>query len=238
MRKAILLFTLLIIATFFYAATIPRERHRVKKIINYLTRDTTEYFYNPDGHVAKIHSSKGNNVTYEYSKGTILKRYNDVMRGLTFVDTMTLNKDGLVDRLSSNNPGTRQETRKFNSDRFLVEAKLYDKNGNISATSGCEYQNGNQVSFVIKESSRKLMNSIIYQYYTDKINTIGNENLGSDFTGVGSKNPVKASTSHLDGSPPVALYYNYHYDEKERISTRVMFNKSGKLLDSIAYIYY
>ncbi len=243
MKKTILIAAIAILSMAFQTnAPIPREKHRVKMVIHYLYKDTSEYFYNTDGHISRIRNAKGYNVSYEYFPGKILRKYADALRGLNFTDTMTLNKKGLIEKLTSNNPSTIEQRRDYNSDKNMTQNKYYDKEGNETTYSACEYLGGNEVSnTMIDLGNNKTQMTLTSQYYTDKANTIGNENLGSDFTGSGSKNPIQSSTSRVAGFPTVIYHFNYHYDSKGRISIKATYDKDGKLdklTDSTCYIYY
>jgi len=64
-----------------------------------------------------------------------------------------------------------------------------------------------------------------FQYFNDKINTIGNENLGRSFLGKTNKNPIKKAVySSLSGSGFIetrTINYTYEYDNKGRITKHV-----------------
>jgi len=64
-----------------------------------------------------------------------------------------------------------------------------------------------------------------FQYFNDKINTIGNENLGRSFLGKMNKNPIKKVTYSFSyyGSFRVTgiINYTYEYDIKGRITKQI-----------------
>jgi hypothetical protein len=77
------------------------------------------------------------------------------------------------------------------------------------------------------------------QYYTDHLNTIGSENLGSDFVGASPRNPVKYSQMQMIGTKSTNWRYNYHYDDKGRIVIMAVYDlNTKKLADSNYYTYY
>ena len=243
MKKTILIAAIAILSMAIQTnAPIPREKHRVKMVIHYLYKDTSEYFYNTDGHISRIRNAKGYNVSYEYLPGKILRKYTDALRGLYFTDTMILNKKGLVEKLTSNNPSTIEQRRDYNSDKNMILNKYFSEDGNETTFSAYQYLDGNEVSNTMTDwGNNKAGLAITSKYYTDKPNTIGNENLGSDFTGASSKNPIQSSTSRLVDLPPVIYHFNYHYDAKGRINIKATYssdNKRDKLTDSTYYIYY
>lgn len=63
-----------------------------------------------------------------------------------------------------------------------------------------------------------------YQFYTDKMNTIEDENLGVSFNGKQNKNPVKQETFtySLNGQTITeTTSYTYEYDTKDRITKQI-----------------
>jgi YD repeat-containing protein len=237
MKKILLLSTIVLIATAFQT-DIDRKRHRIKSATYYPDGRTIEYFYNPDGQIARVHDSKGNNTSYEYLKGKILRKYYDVVKGLSFVDILSLNENRLVISITSNNPASITEKRDFNQGHYLVQTTLYDKMDRISGVLTYEYQNGNLISSIATDTSGSKIATNTYQYYTDQTNTIGDDNIGEGFVGSSSKNPLKSEMSQLVNLPPVYYYYSYYYDEKGRIKIKVGYKDSGEMTDSISYTYY
>lgn len=249
MKNTILL---IIIATVCYSfqtsITASKPKIRVKTSTNLQYNQTSEYFYNADGHIMRIKMSKAKNFVYEYDADNIAYEYlsNKILRryGLSFVDTMILNQNGLVEKLTSNNPSIMKQEREFNGKKNMIKntSTSYDKDSAIHYYNIYEYQNGNDVSNISTDEAGSIHSTITSTYYTDKVNTIGNENLGSDFSGADSKNPVKSMNWRPPsdaGVAPMTTNFNYHYDEKGRIVIKASYNaKSGKLLDSIAYTYY
>lgn len=77
----------------------------------------------------------------------------------------------------------------------------------------------------LKSANLTYTNKTDFQYFNDKINTIGNENLGRSFLGKTNKNPIKkAIYSRLSGSDFIEtgiINYTYEYDSKARITKQV-----------------
>ena len=103
-----------------------------------------------------------------------------------------------------------------------------------------EYVKGNQVENTFYDENNKRFNTTLYTYYTDKENTIGYENMGMPFMGSNSKNPIRESKNFNASNPSDTLRnkYNYHFDEKGRISIKATYDKSGRIADSTHYSYY
>jgi len=220
---------------------MPREKYRIKMAVHYPNVETWKYFYNPDGRAARVEDSKGNNTTYEYYPDLVLRKYNDVIKERSFVDTMRLNRQGLVSSITSNNVASIMEKRDFDADKDMSTTTLYNKKGSMTGTIIYTYQNGNLVSSsaTATDTSAGNTESNTYQYYTDRPNTIGDDNIGEGFVGRSSKNPVKSSSSQLLHLAPVYYNYNYQYDPQGRISAKATYKtSSGQLVDSAVYTYY
>jgi YD repeat-containing protein len=237
MKNILILSAIVIIATAFHTQ-ISRESYRIKSAAHYPDAETFEYVYNSEGHITSVKSTKGNNASYEYFNDKILRRYYDVTKGLSFVDTLALNRNGLVVSITSNNPTTITEKRDFNQDNYLSQTTLYDKMGKMSGALVYEYQNGNLASYTMTDASGNKMSTNTYSYYTDRDNTTGDDNIGEGFVGSIAKNPVKSAMCQLLNLAPVYYKYNYHYDNNGRIKIMVGHKNSGELTDSIVYTYY
>ena len=240
MKKALFLSAIvLIIMAFETGKNSPREKHRIKMAIDHLDNDTLRYFYNSDGYVSGIQDSKGYNVSYEYLNNIILRKYFDVVKAKSFVDTLMLNSDGLVEGFSSNNIVIITEKREFNSDRYMTRTKLYNKHGDMSGTAVYIYENGNLSSdtTIVNSGGEIEINS--YQYDMNHINTIGDDNTGEGFIGADSKNPLKSSMTKLMNLEPTYYTYLYQYDKEGRIIAEAVYDtKTGKVTDSLSYSYY
>ena len=245
MRKTLFLVVIALVSTAFYAsAPISREKHRVRMIIRYGNKgnaDTTAFFYNAEGHISYTQNPHTGvfGSRYHYLPGKILREYHEDMRNRNYTDTMLLNAGGLVERVKSNNTGLIYLHHQYNADKQLTRSLYVDEKGAEHLENTYEYQNGNRMSLGMYTTSGQTIGRCAYKYYPDRENTIGNENLGADFAGSDSKNPEKYSTFQFSGEKPEARRSDYHYDDRGRISTKITYNvASGKLIDSIEYIYY
>lgn len=77
----------------------------------------------------------------------------------------------------------------------------------------------------LKSKAISNTNKSDFQFYTDKKNTIGNENRGMSFLGKQNKNPIKKTTySNFSGSDFVdteTISFTYEYDAKGRITKQL-----------------
>jgi hypothetical protein len=244
-KKILTLSLIAILCTAFYTgAPTPREKHRVRMIIQYGnkgTADTTAYFYNAEGHISYTQNAHTGvfGSRYHYLPGLILRQYHDYMKDKNYTDTLLLNAAGLVERVKSNNTGLIYLHHQYNADKQLIKSFYVDAKGVEQLQSSYEYQNGNRTTITSFITSGRPVCVNTYKFYQETENTIGNENLGADFAGADSKNPEKYHSFQFAGEKPESYKSIYHYDDKGRISIKATYNvTSGKLSDSIAYIYY
>ena len=242
MKKNLLFVVMIIVSAVFYsAAPVSKEKLRVKTAIRCRgTRaDTTTYIYNEDGHVSEIrNSAKGAFITgYQYLPGMILRNYHDKAGTVGFVDTFFLNKTGQIGKAISNNKVVASLNHQYDSLFHLVKSTHLDGTTKGAYTSYV-YLNGNKISYTSFDASGAETGKGSYEYYTDRSNTIGNENTGMDFAGSDSKNPEKSNTYQLKGMAPFSYTSNYHYDGKGRVTVKAQYEiPSGKLSDSTTYTY-
>jgi hypothetical protein len=211
---------------------------RVGTAINLISKDTATYFYGTGGRIMRIQHTKGNSGHYQYLKGAVIKESYEVLRHRLTIDTMLLNREGLADRIKSNEEGQFLITREFNAHGDLILNTYYDKDGKIWGTTTYGYAEGNQINAVSHYPSAEGDFAGTYTYYSGKANTISAENTGTAFTGADSKNPVKSQTSRMAKQQPFISNFYYHYDDKGRIIIKTTYNDKGRLTDSVAYSYY
>jgi len=218
-----------------------RDKYRIKTITQYWRNDSSvsEYSYNADGYILQVKNSKGNDIGYEYLDGRILRRYYDALRQLSFVDTLTLDKDKHVVRVASNNRSILSETRVYEANAHPIRTVQIDSAGKEMSIAEVQYKNGDKMVDTRSRTNGNLWYSSSYQYYTDHANTIGEENMGSEFVGKGSAHLVKYESRQMVGTPPVNTKYSYRYDEKGRVLSRTGYDVStGRQTDSAVYSYY
>ena len=86
----------------------------------------------------------------------------------------------------------------------MVSGKLY--NATIST-----FKDGNETSRVITDSSSKPRVSLFFDYYLDKPNSVGYENMGMKFLGNDSKNLMKKFVQVLPtGDTMRVMNFSYH----------------------------
>jgi hypothetical protein len=189
----------------------------------------TNYDYDGSGEI-----TDSTETTYSYDANRrLISETSKSSDNYTFSSTFVYNSASLI---------TSSETHK-SIDTSYTNKKLYmlDANGQItkSYTSGkndtinfyyspsgfLKYKNKDEIVEVVDGNLVKQGNTT-YEYYLDKINTIGNSNYGINFTGKESKNLVKTEKQTEIGQNGNTFTYEYSYvyefDSKNRVikSTR------------------
>jgi hypothetical protein len=130
-------------------------------------------------------------------------------------------------------------TREFNAHQNLIKITYYGTEDIIAGTTTYIYTDDDQTFATSTYENIVDQFTGTYTYYKEKLNTISVENMGSGFSGLESKHPVKSSKTELLGLKPDYINYYYLYDNKDRIIIKASYNaKTGKLEDSMAYSYY
>jgi len=119
---------------------------RIKQTLNYLNKNTSYYTYDQAGRVVSVKSSNGNNISYEYLAGKILRRYTESLRKRAYADTMYLNKNGMVEKLTSSNPSLFTIKRKFDAAQNIILEEQYSVADTVISSIAYVYSGGNVVS--------------------------------------------------------------------------------------------
>jgi hypothetical protein len=210
---------------------------RIKKVAS--ARGFTEYTYTPDNKVKTVKTSDGINTTYTYKDKTISQLRADSLHGMFITSTIFLNGAGFADSSVASDPsGTYVELYSHDANgnltqsRDVVSGRLYN-----AATS--VFKDGNEASKIITDSASKPRVSLFFDYITDKNNSVGYENMGMKFLGNDSKGLLKKFVQVLPtGDTMRVLTFGYHYDDKGRVSSRLVYDKTGIVADSSSYTYY
>lgn len=203
------------------------------------------YTYDSRGRASKIIVSSYGKIEYTYTDtGIVLKSYDEHDslwavgfykldahgRAISYTESdepynkffFSYNADGQQSTfiIVDNTPGRPKDSAAFNyyyANRNLDSMVRVDKNGSV-VTRTVEYYD---------------------EYYTDKINTTGNENTGAAWLGSSSRNPLKTARDlgkDANGHYPQSTFA-YEYDAQGRI-TREVRSRPGYPDAVINYIYY
>jgi hypothetical protein len=192
-----------------------------------------------------VHDGKGvrtSSHTYD-SKGRMISYNWDVVEASNYFKSATLSysESKIVEKITLGDNSTLTIELNLNGKGLAVSFVTKDVNGNILYTSECDYdidgylvhkkdvdkkgnyecsysytvENGNVVKMV-RASNSGSAETETYTYYTDKPNTVGNENNGAFCCGKQSKNLVKSKTN---GGHTVT--YTYEFDSKNRVTKQL-----------------
>jgi hypothetical protein len=202
----------------------------IKQVTNLQRNTSVTYTYTPDGKISAIVNSRGDSVIYKYAGSMILK---STSKGLA-PDTFALNDKGLAILVNNIN---QQNQIFYDADGFRVKMIVTGR-GEGGGIKYWSVKGGNINSTWLIEEGKK-QDSTVYTYYTAKLNTIGNENMGQGFRGKSSKNPEHELLSFDETGLIIGrIIYSYHYDAAGRITIRAAYTSNGTLTDSTGYDYY
>jgi hypothetical protein len=213
-------------------------KSKIRQTTDLTIGNAVTYTYNPDGRIALI---KGKKVTisYEYKGNVIMRKTTDSAGRLLIKDSMILNNKELV-ITRFDNPGHYvidvYFTLDYDNAGYLTARRSVYQNKEAGALDEFKYSQGNQISLT-QSDGRIKPNIIYYSYYPDRLNTIGNDNMGMTFNGHSSLNALKDAIHIQSIGDTLRTTYYYHYDDKGRIIIRTGYYKS-KLTDSTGYSYY
>lgn len=210
---------------------------RVKKVTS--LRGFTEYTYTPDNKIKSVKSSDGTTTTYTFKDKTITQLRADSVHGMFITSTIYLGASGVADSSVASDPsGTYAEIYAHDANGYITQTKDLIS-GRLYNAGNSTFKDGNEVSRIITDSTSKPRVSLFFDYYTDKTNSAGYENMGMKFLGNDSKNLMKKFVQVLPSGDTIrVMSFNYHYDDKGRISQKAVYDSHGTLADSTSYTYY
>ena len=142
-----------------------------------------------------------------------------------------INSKGLATKMDL---GVTENIYTYNAKKNLIEDKTMV--GNDVHLMTHDYAGGNLAE------TKYTVNGILkwtktYTYYTDKLNSIGNEAFGQSYLGVDSKNLVKSLTFNSVANGITTTNYSYEFDPQGRVSKQMSFY-NGLSLPIYTYTYY
>jgi len=204
------------------------------------------YFYDNKGRVARIEFDGYGKTEYIYADTGIVVSFYDTTGAFKGKEVYKLGANGLA--VSSYNSNTT-------TDQYVY---TYTSSGQLSTSSTIRtlagplirrwdysyyYTNNNLDSTLVSYTNGSSVTKSVYayydEYYTDKTNTTGNDNLGQAFRGASSKNPVKAARDigmDSQGNMP-QTNYSYEYDVQGNI-TKVLHVWGSSPFTPVIYTYY
>lgn len=150
------------------------------------------YEYNADKKIQKINYDDGAYCNFIYAGQTVVADCYDKHAVATVKFTYTLNAAGLVSTSTTNLSPNTISSIDYNAagQRSYQVTKV---NGVVSSEYFYKYNNeGNKITDSLISANGTAINQ--YEYYTDKISTTEQKNLGQPYWGAGNKNCVKNIT--------------------------------------------
>lgn len=195
------------------------------------------YIYNSDGNVGVIQRNLGSKVLFTYDGDSILMQQINTSSIITSATVYLLSgqkqADSSYGQLQSLNNSAKYS---YDSNHQLMQQKTYAF-GNLTAVADYSLGNKNIASVAYSNPSNSTVTHTYYSYGSTT-NTIGNQNFGKGFLGIGCLNVV-ASAVQLNGNGDTTsvLTYRYHLDDNSNIDTMASYDRYGHLVDSMAYTY-
>lgn len=196
---------------------------------------TDTYSYNADGDIAQINNSSGDIVLFSYYGDTIRR---ETLSLGTVVSTATVYLLG-DDAYADTSYGLYQAQNSSSSYNYDGNGQLISQTnysyGNVTATNNYTLTAKNVTTQISTSGSTQTR----YEYsYTTTTNTIGVQNFGMGFLGVGSLYlPQTRVKLNQAGDTLEALTYKYTLNDNSQVTLKTSYNSSGALVDSIAYTY-
>lgn len=202
--------------------------------------DTANYTYDSEGRVTDVqYGVTGGHEVYTYSGNNIICLKYNSSGGLDQTITYIKNSQGYVDSLTELTTGFPDPFRTkfiYDSNGFLVTSKRYNSTNDLYLVYQHSNDGKNLTTTYHNDGSGNLVSTTSYTYFTDKLNTIGNANMGMGFLGVSSKNVVDVRT--FDDGVSSIHTNNYTYDNQGRITESNMYSGNGTLEATFKFSYY
>lgn len=194
------------------------------------------YTYNSDGSVSEITRNIGGKTVFSYSGDTVLMQYisaaSVVSSATRYIRQGTYADTSFGFYQAANNSAKYA----YNSDGQLTQQKNYAF-GSLSSTSDFTLASKNPVSITTTNAGTGTHVYTYYSYGTNS-NTIGNQNFGMGFLGVGSLYlPTAQVRLAENGDTTAIISYTYHYNGDSNVDTLVTHDRNGFVIDSMAYSY-
>jgi len=217
---------------------VPLISRTINSFPNDPERDTSLFNYDNQGRNTDITTNTQHTVM-EYNGSTVTSKTYYVDNVLEYVETYTLNVQNLAvsyactDASGSNYSlaGMGDHEKYFYNDQGQ-RTKTISYNGLQVDTTLDFYENNNLTMVVLHvHNPGTPQDTSNYEYYTDQLNTIGQQNYGITFLGSSSKNLMKIMTDQM-GTYKMA----YEFDSQNRV-TKQTISENGVNTAYIEYQY-
>lgn len=202
-------------------------------------RSTVNYFYGPDKSLSYTINNMGIKDTYKAEGNVLHELISDTVHGQSVSSTIYLDAKGFADSSSTVTPGgVYLDIFTHNADGNATTQKK-TVNGQMVNNLKFVFTDGNQSQVSVLDTANTEQVKVYFTYYTDKPYSLRNENYGRKFLGNDSKNPIKSFVQIRVPNDTMRVFtFKYNYDDKGRVSSKVVSDKSGMVIDSTTVSYY
>ncbi len=195
------------------------------------------YTYNSDGNVGVVERNLGSKIVFTYSGDSILAQQVNASNIVTSATVYLLHgqqqADSSYGQLQSLNNSAKYL---YDANHQLMQQKTYAY-GNLTAVTDYTIGNKNIASLAYTIPASGAVTRTYYSYGSTT-NTIGNQNFGKGFLGIGCLNVVASAVQlNSNGDTIGVITYKYHLDDNSNIDTMASYDRYGHIVDSMAYTY-
>lgn len=202
--------------------------------------NTFTYSYDDKGRVSKVVSSSLGTTEYHYSNDSIyVSTFNGAGQVIS-TEILKLNVDGLVTHQTNPPLNNIDQSYGFSAAKQLTKTHLTLSSAgqpDFGIDYNFFYSNNNNDSIRIIFSSGSTPTDTIdfhNEYFTDRINTIGNENSGLLHLGKSSQNLIRTSREVEAGIVTISNY-SYSYDSQNRVTEQIETSGSNSTVRRFTY---
>lgn len=203
--------------------TTPKNVYKIKSWSSNGT--PRNYTYDNQGRLSLVDFSNGAYSEYVYESGKVVYKYFSSPNVLSSQREYILDANGMVvNERSSLNP-LLDITYQYDNKQNIATYKYV--NGANSFSYSYFFSKQNLDSICNYDKNNQWVSTTRFTYYTDKLNTIADENIGLFFTPKMRKNLLKTQeTQYANGNAPTLYDFNYEFDDKDR-AIKVKTSKAG-----------
>lgn len=234
MRLYVLLILTLLSLAYYQNSDVDTFKHsRILRTQNRLANNIVEYFYK-DSKLIRVQSNK-RLTEYKYFEKYIVRLTTDSLAGSFIIDTLKLNKYGLVEEMVTAKKTDVLNVYNYDSLGFCTEYTLFVK-GSIIGRTTFSIANDN-VTVTKTMDNSKILSTLFSCYDYNKFNSISNANLGTSFLGASSKNLKKEDVRIGSKGDTIAhLKYTYQFDTHGRVSQKNTI-RNGDTIEAMFFTY-
>lgn len=192
---------------------------------------------NTNGEIEKIYSQTNKPNVYTYYSDSIVIYMNDTWERLILDDNNLFVKSESPNSFSETKEITNRIKQTYDNDGYMIKKIVFNDYITYFDERVYEYKyaNGNLIKEIVTQNHNGSKNSyfIEYEYYEDKLNTLGNLSFGKAFLGKSSRNLIKRT----NGSRNYITDYKYEFDSLGNVSKMKLLN-NDKIIETFIYQYY